>query len=207
MSERHADPASVARDNDRRRRVILAAIVAGVLLSSALVLTATRAAFLATTSNAGNSFGAGTVTLTDDDSDSALFELTNISPAEAPVSRCIEVEYSGTISDPGEVRLYSGGFTETGTLSSELDITVDIGTGAGFSDCTGFNPSSTIFSTGTLASFGSNHTDYASGISAWDPSSTDVRVFRVTVDLPTDADNAVQGDAISDLVFTWEVQS
>lgn len=206
MSARHADPASV-RDRDRRRRIVVAAVVTGFLLSTAMILTASRAAFFDTTSNSGNGFDAGTVTLTDDDSDSALFELSNMAPADASVARCIAVQYSGSIADPGEVRLYSGGFTETGTLSSELDLTIEVGTGGDFSDCTGFS-GTTIFSTDTVAAFDSAHTDYASGLSTWDPASTpETRVFRFTVDLPSDADNAVQGDSISDLVFTWEVQS
>lgn len=207
MSGSHADRASVTRDQDRKRRVILAGVITGVLLSSALVLTASRAAFIDTTSNSGNSLDAGTVTLTDDDSDSALFELNNMAPVDAAVTRCIAVQYSGTITDPGEIHLYSGGFTETGTLSSELDLTIEMGTGGGFSDCTGFS-GSTIFATDTLGSFDTSHSDYASGLATWDPASTpETRVFRFTVDLPTDADNNVQGDSISDLVFTWEVQS
>lgn len=207
MSERHGDPASVATVQDRKRRLILAAVITGVLLSSAIVLTTSRAAFFATTSNSANDFAAGTVTLTDDDLESAMFGVSNMAPADPAVSRCIAVEYTGTITDPGEVRLYSGGFTETGTLSSELDLTIEMGTVGSFSDCTGFS-GSTIFATNTLASFDTTHTDYVSGLSTWDPATTpDTRVFRFTIDLPTDADNSVQGDSISDLVFTWEIQS
>lgn len=185
------------------------AILTGVVLSGALVLTASRAAFSANTSNSANQFTAGTVTLTDDDSDSAMFTVTNIAPNDPAEVRCIEVTYGGTITDPGEVRLYSGGLTDSGSLADELDITIEIGTGAttGLTDCSSFSASSAIFTTDTLSTFNSIHTAYATGITAWDPSSSpETRTFRFTVDLPSDAAD-VQGDSVTDLVFTWEVQS
>lgn len=195
-------------DDKRRGGLVALAIALGILLSGVMVLTASRAAFTSQTDNSGNSFAAGDVTLTDDDSDGAMFTVTNMAPTDSAVTACIEVTYEGSIADPGEVRLYSGGFTDSGTLGSELDMTVEVGTGGDYSDCTGFIPSSTIFSTGTLDSFDSTHTDYASGAVAWDPASTpESRTFRFTVDLPSDAANSVQGESITGLSFVWEVQS
>jgi hypothetical protein len=191
-----------------RKGLVILACFLGVLLSGVLVLTTSRAAFSAQTDNTTNSVGAGDVTLTDDDSSSAMFTVSNMAPDDAAVVECIEVTYSGTIADPGEVRLFSGGFTDSGSLADELDITVDVGTGGSFGDCTGFSSTSTVFSTDTLTAFDTAHNDYSTGAVGWDPSSTpESRTFRFTVDLPTGASNSVQGDSVTDLTFTWEVQS
>jgi len=186
------------------------AMVLGMVLSGALVLTVSRAAFTAQTENSDNSLEAGDVTLTDDDAGSAMFTVTNMAPDDPAVVRCIEVTYAGSITDPGEVRLYSGGFTPTGTLANELQITVDVGTGSttGLGDCSSFSLVANVFGPDTLANFDSSHDSYLNGASGWDPSSTpETRVFRFAIDLPSSATDAVQGDAVNDLVFTWEVQS
>lgn len=209
MPGRHSVPDAIDPYHDRRRSLMLIAIILGVLLSGAIVLTASRAAFSAQTSNSANSFEAGTVTLTDDDTGLAMFTVTNMAPDDPAIVRCIEVSYQGTIPDAGEVRLYSGGLTDSGSLAAELDITVDIGTGSTtLNDCTNFSFASTIFTTNTLAAFHAAHSNYTSGVVAWNPVGTpETRTFRLTVDLPSDADNAVQGDSVTSLVFTWEVQS
>ncbi|CAN5249316.1 hypothetical protein BH18ACT5_BH18ACT5_16450 [soil metagenome] len=193
-------------DQPRRAGLIMASVLIGVLASSATVLTATRAAFSDTTSNSGNSFSAGTVDLVDDDSDSALFTVTNLVPGQS-VTRCIEVTYQGTIANPDAVRLYSGGLVDSGSLASELDLTVEEGTGGTFATCTGFNPSAVIES-GTLADFDTDHTAYSNGVGSWDPSATpDSRTYRITVALSSKAANSAQGQSVTGLTFTWEVQS
>jgi len=182
-------------------------MVLGVLLSGVMVLTATRAAFSAQTQNTGNSISVGDVDLVDDDSGSAMFSVTNMAPGETSQA-CIEVTYQGTVADPSAVKLYSGGFTDSGALADELDITVDVGTGGSFASCAGFAASSTIFATNTLTNFDTTHSNYTNGVVGWDPSSTpESRTFRFTIDLPSDAAATVQGDSVTSLIFTWEVQS
>jgi hypothetical protein len=203
-----ATPRIGEEERGKRRGLLILAGCLGALLSGVLVLTTSRAAFSAQTDNTTNSVGAGDVTLTDDDSGSAMFTISNMAPDDAAVVECIEVTYSGTIADPGDVRLFSGGFTDSGSLADELDITVEVGTGGSFGDCTGFSSASTIFTTDTLTAFDTAHSDYASGAVGWNPSSTpESRTFRFTVDLPTSASSSVQGDSVTDLTFTWEAQS
>jgi hypothetical protein len=123
------------------------------------------------------------------------------------VARCILVTYQGTIGNPGPVRIYSGGLTDSGSLATELDLTIEEGTGGSFTTCTGFTSSDTIES-GTLAGFNSTHNGYANGAGTWDPSATpESRSYRITVTLPSDAANSFQGQSVTGLVFTWEVQS
>jgi hypothetical protein len=173
---------------------------AAVLLTSALIVTASVAAFSDTTDNSGNTWSAGTVVLTDDDSGSAMFIVSDMAPL-ATVTECIAVTYSGSLL-PSDVNLYgvSGG---TG-LDAYLDVTIEEGNGGIFGNCTGFTPTSTIF-TGTLTSFAATHTNFATGAGAWNPAANpETRVYRFTVTLQDD--NAAQGlDATA--TFTWEAQA
>jgi hypothetical protein len=177
-----------------------AAALLSLLMVSVLVVTASRAAFSDTTDNAANSWAAGTVTITDDDSGSAMFSVTAMKPGQT-VTNCIAVTYSGTLT-PADVKLY--GSTGGTGLDAYLDTTVEIGTGGSFGDCTGFTTSSTLFS-GTLASFASTYTNWASGLAAWSPASTpESRTFKFTMTLQDD--NSAQGlDATA--TFTWEAQN
>lgn len=207
MSSNSVAPKHLERTDRTRANILIAvAVLLGILLSGAVVLTASRAAFSDATSNSGSSFTSGTVDLIDDDSGSAAFTVSNMIPGQT-VTRCILVTYQGTIANPGAVRLYSGGFTDSGTLGSHLNLTVEEGTGGTFASCTGFTPSSTIES-GTLTQFNTNHTNYSNGAGVWDPSSTPAsRTYRITVELSPTAPNGQQGQSVTSLVFTWEIQS
>lgn len=190
-----------------RRRTILLALVVGVLLSSVTVLTASRAVFSDSTSNEGNFVDVGDVVLTDNDSGSALIEMSNVAPGDSETT-CIQVTYEGSIADPSGVVIYSGGFVDSATLASDINLVVEEGTGATtFDDCTGFSLVGQIYG-GTLANFDTVHTDYASGAGTWDPASTpESQSYRITVELDSNATSASQGQSVTDLVFTWEVQS
>ena len=197
------------RHSARRQRshfFNFAAIVLGLLASGAVVLTASQAAFSDTTSNDTNTFSTGNVDLVDDDSGSAMFSVTDMAPGQS-VSRCIVVTYQGSIADPNAVKLYSGGLTDSGTLADHLNVTVEEGSGGTFADCTGFTPSGTI-ENGTLAQFAADHTNYGNGAGSWNPATTPVsRTDRFTVTLSAAAPNSQQSQSVTNLVFTWEVQS
>lgn len=200
VAPRHLERA----DRTRGTILIAGAVLLGLLLSGAVVLTASRAAFSDATSNSGSSFTTGTVDLIDDDSGAAAFTVTNMIPGQT-VTRWILVTYQGTIANPGAVHLYSGGFTDSGTLGSHLNLTVEEGSGGTFAGCTGFTPSSTIES-GTLTQFNADHTNYGNGAGVWDPSSTPAsRTYRISVELSVAAPNGQQGQSVTS--FTWETQS
>lgn len=184
-------------------RVVRAtAPVAAFLVVGALVVVGSRAAFSATTDNTANAWSAGTVVLSDDDSGSAMFNVTAMKPGSTS-TKCIVVTYSGTLT-PADVKLY--GTVAGSGLATHLTTTVEIGTGGSASSCTGFNAGSTLYS-GTLANFGSTYTNWATGLANWSPSSTpDSRTFRFTTTLPSGASNAAQGLNASG-TFTWEAQN
>lgn len=190
-----------------RHGTVLLALVVGVLLSSVTVLTASRAVFSDSTSSEGNFVDVGDVVLTDNDSGSALIEMSNVAPGDSETT-CIQVTYEGSIVDPSGVVIYSGGFVDSATLASDINLVIEEGTGAAvFDDCTGFSLVGQIYS-GTLANFDTTHTDYASGAGTWDPASTpEAQSYRITVELDSNATSVSQGQSVTDLVFTWEVQS
>jgi hypothetical protein len=70
---------------------------------------ATFSAFSSETTNAANSFAAGSVELTDNDVGAAMLSLSNAQPGATDTS-CILVTYSGSLSS--RVRLY-GALTGT----------------------------------------------------------------------------------------------
>jgi len=192
-----------ANENDSSRRRPLArfgVLGAAVLLSSALIVTASLAAFSDTTENTGNTWTAGTVIITDDDGVTAMFNTTGMAPGDTS-TECIVVTYSGTLV-PSTVRLYgvSGG---TG-LDAYLDVVIEEGSGGAFGDCTGFTNNSTPF-TNTLANFSATHTNFANGITGWSPAANpESKTYRITVTLQDN--NAAQG-LNATATFTWEAQA
>lgn len=202
----------MATPDDRRRLPAFAlpvfAIVAGVILSGFLVMSGSRAAFSDTTDNTGNSFTAGTVTLTDDDSATVLFNVSNMSPGDS-VQDCIRVTYSGSITDPAAVKVYSAGFTDSSDLANWLNVTIEEGNGGVFGDCTGWViEGAAIESGGDLIAFDTAHTDYASGAGAWDPSGTpESKTYRFTFALDAATPDTEEGASVTALGFTWEVLS
>jgi predicted ribosomally synthesized peptide with SipW-like signal peptide len=100
----------------------LLTLVASLLLVSGFSM-GTWSAFNAVKTNSGNSFAAGTVLLSDNDSGNAMMSLVSAKPFDS-VSACLVVTYTGTLS--GTVRLY-GSTTGTG-LAQYLNLTITRGT-------------------------------------------------------------------------------
>src|SRR3712207_5736468 len=127
------------RGRSLNSRVIqLGALALSFVAISVLVVTSSRAAFVAQSDNVTNQVSAAAVDLTDTDGGTAMFSnVTGLMPG-SPQDRCIDVTYTGTV-DPTAVLLYSSG-APTGTLAPYLDLTVEVGSDPtpNFRDCTGF---------------------------------------------------------------------
>lgn len=213
-------PARHAAPGARWRRpggvaVVASAVVVGLIGSGALVWHASYAAFSSTTSNGANSFKAGSVQLQDDDSASALFSVTGLTPG-ATSSSCITATYSGDLANAG-VKVYvgTGGLTKGGPgptyLSDYLTMKVEEGTDTNpttFGDCTGFvaDGSGQPILNNTLTNIASTNTNYATGAGTWVPSTGDKKVYRFTYTLDAAAPDTIQGLTDS-VTFTWEVQN
>jgi hypothetical protein len=193
---------------DRRKRTAfgllarLGAVGVGLLVMSLLVVTGSRAAFTASTANGSNTFTAGTVTLADDDAGSVMFNLTGMKPGDT-ATKCVNVTYTGSLA--ADVKLYG---TVGGTgLATYLDTVVDVGTGAtggASTDCTGFTAPSNLHN-GTLAAFGTAHTDYSNGAAGFaGATNPSTKSYRFTVTLQDN--NLAQGKTAS-VAFTWEAQN
>lgn len=117
---------------------------------------------------------------------------TTTSPTALPTST------EGVLSVP---------FAETkpvsGALAPYLDTTIEIGTGGSFGDCTGFTPTSTLY-TGTLDNYSTTHTSWATGLAAFTAAvNPTAQTFRFTVDVQNDP--AAQS-LTANADFTWEAQ-
>jgi hypothetical protein len=193
-------------NKSRTRQALLTLLTLGVVGS--LAGFAVFSAFSSTTTNPNNRVTAGTVTLADNDSGAAMYDVSDAKPAQL-IEKCIKVTYTGSLDS--DVKLYSD--STIGSLGTYLDLTVTPGTQATstFPDCSGFvaDAGGAIF-TGTLASFASTHSSYANGL-ADNPGATtkwvanDAVVYRVRV---TVQDNASAAGATTGLhSFKWEARN
>src|SRR5256714_9050471 len=172
----------------KSQRLLLTLLIIGLV--GVMAGIGTFSAFSSTTSNSGNSFAAGTVVISDNDSGTAMYNVTNAKPGDSSTS-CITVTYTGSLA--ANVRLYTG--SSIGSLGSHLTLTITQGTGtvAFGSSCTNFTPdgSGSQIYNGTLSNFASTYTGYSSGLSLTNASSStawaqnDSRVYKFQVSLPS----------------------
>jgi hypothetical protein len=189
----------------RSRKVLLSLAVLGGVGTAAGI--GTFSAFSSTTSNAGNSFAAGTVAIADNDAGSALYDVSNQKPGDS-VQKCIQVSYTGSLG--ASMKHYATG--SIGAIGPYVNLTIESGTQAtpSFPSCSGFSPETTLFSN-TLANFASTHSSFANGL-ADNPGTTatkwvngDSVVYRVTATLADN--NAAQGATTGAHAITWEAQN
>jgi hypothetical protein len=229
---RHAAPRrGYARRTDRsgRRLAVLAsAVPVGLLACCGLVWQSSSAAFVGTTSNTGDSWQTGVVTL-DNDHHAALF---TIDPAKPLVpgstgSACITVNYTGdvTTAETG-VHLYGAVTSDYTPLLDALQITVQMSrtslSPAPAADCTGFDPSPAQAITYPTSAFSAFPVGYGTGLGDlntdgwgdWRPSTAvgeRSRTYKISYRFPTNPTSGsyatdYQGKKVS-MSFTWEVQS
>ncbi len=202
-----SEDANSGSTSARAAAMLMISLALSMVVVSLRVVGTSVALFSDTTSSTGSSFSVGSVDLVDDDSAGTIFTVTNMTPGQA-VTGCIVVTYQGTIADPAGVKLYSGGYTDSGDLDTFLNLTIEEGTGGSIGSCTGFSLENTIESGATLADFDSTHTNYANGAGVWDPGSTpEAKTYRITVELDGATPNAEQGESVTAMTLTWEVPS
>lgn len=184
-----------------------AAVPAALLISGAVVAQASYSAYSSTTVNPTSNWSTGTVALSDDDANTALFSATNLKPGSTG-SKCIAVTSTGSLAST--VKLYGTSPATTKSLSSYVGLTITQGTGGSSGDCTGFTPlasGSSLFS-GTLASFGTTATTFNTGLGTWAPTGTgsETRTYKVVYTVDSQAPDSTQGGTAS-VGLTWEAQN
>ncbi|MGN7190317.1 MULTISPECIES: hypothetical protein [unclassified Curtobacterium] len=183
------------------------AVPAAIVASGVVVSTASYSAFSATTTNPTSNWTAGSVALTDDDNDTALFTATNLKPSSTG-SKCIAVTSTGSL--PAVVKLYGTGAQTTSELATHTNLLVEAGSGGSTSSCTGFTADAgqPVF-TGLLSQFGSTATNYGNGLGSWATTggaTSQTRVYKFTYTVASDTPTTAQGKTAS-IGFTWEAQN
>jgi hypothetical protein len=194
---------------DKKRKILLTFCIVGALGSVAAF--GTYSAFTGTTTNSGNSFAAGTVSIQDDSGQvTALFNnVTNQAPS-ATTQRCIRVKYTGSLASTVHM------FIPSTSNGSQFQVTVDRGSGMTASDltnrtCSGFTPASTAFPLDDLANFPSAYSPSGvagkAGDAAW--AQNDAVDFRITLQPKDDTTANAHTSAVSTGSFsiTWEAHS
>jgi predicted ribosomally synthesized peptide with SipW-like signal peptide len=186
------------------KKVLRTIVVLGLI--GALAAVGAFSAFSSQTENPNNQITAGTVSLTDNDSGSALYNVSNAKPDTA-YERCIEVSYGGSL--PAEVKMYRSSGT-LGTLAGHVTVKVEAGTQTtpSFPDCTGFTPAAgPALYDNLLSTF---PTAWAGGLAAvpagdadWDQN--EKLVYRVTLTMDSDAGN--QNQSVGMHTLRWEARN
>ena len=188
------------------RVVQLAAFALSFILVALLVVTSSRAAFVAQNDNTANTVTSAEVDLTDNDGSTAMFSgLPALMPGTT-LDRCIQVSYTGSV-DPTAVKLYIASALPAGDLSDYLDLTIEVGaaTGQAFRSCTGFASTATLYS-GDLLDFATAYPSYATSLATtWDPTATgEARTFHFAVSVQNVP--AAEGRTTT-FGFSWETRT
>lgn len=180
----------------------LSVVVTVVVFGSLLIVTGSKAAFSAKTTNGSSTWATGTVALSDDDAESVMFTMPGLSGGDT-ASKCINVSYSGSLS--ADVKLY--GTVAGSGLAPYLDTTIEIGTGAAggaTGSCTGFAATSTLFDAKTLEQFGTSHSSFLNGLGGFSAATNPTtRSYRISV---TVLDDPLAQGKTATATFTWEAQ-
>ncbi len=208
----HTDGGVQAKRPVRRRRGRSKLLFLTVLFAAlGLAGFGVYSAYTATTTNTGNSFASGSVSITDNDSSTAMLSLANAKPGDSD-SSCVRVTYTGSLA--ANVHLYGA---SSGGLAPYLTLTITRGTdpSPSFDSCAGFTPDATnyigagagVVYTGALSAFG---TDWATGVvdpvtgspESW--TLNEFHSYRYTITL---ADNNAAQSQSGTASFTWEARN
>jgi hypothetical protein len=186
-----------------RKKLLLTLLTLGVTAS--LATLATFSAFTATTANAGNSIDSGTVALSDNDADVAMYNIRDAKPGDSEAS-CITVTYTGSLAST--VKLYMDTPVTNGNL---YNLQIERGSGAtGYDDCTNFDPNLNLYN-GSLGDFAATYTDFANGLDASDSqwAQNDSFDYRFTITQNDDprVNGHVEVTSSGSHDFTWEAQN
>lgn len=193
-----------------RKNLAKGVLPIGILASAGMVWQSSYAAFSGTTSNAGNSWTAGTVKLTDNALGSAILTANGLKPGSTGTA-CIKLTYAGSLAAATKLYVAAGDLTTTtpSNLAPYLTLKVDEGSGSDPA-CSDFVPAvndynPTSSTAQTLDTFATTATGFASGVGAWLPAANGAtKDYRFTWTVQDN--NAAQG-LNATVTFTWEAQN
>lgn len=201
------------------------AILLAIALVTVLTIAGTRAAFIDTTSNTGNSFASADISLTDDASATVMFTVADMLPGDT-LTHCIGVTYDGPdgrASQGVEVYVPSYDASSGANLISDLKITIEEGTtsGPGFDpagtrtgvgdvagDCSGFTVTPTVVVNALPLDDSTFPTQWGECTSCtWTPgagTNPETLTYRISVEL--DSASTAEGESVTAIPFTWETR-
>jgi len=193
----------------KTRKLLRTALTVTVVGS--IVAFGTFSAFSSSTENPNNNFAAGSVAISDNDTGTALYDVSEQKPGDFEES-CIKVTYTGSLDS--DVKLYLPDSVNS-QIGEYLDLDITKGTGAA-ANCSDFVAAASpgVFS-GELGEFASLHSDYASGLAdspagdtKWE--TNDAVTYKVRVELQ-DTNSANSGSATGystgDHSYVWEARN
>jgi|GEM_PF-2481594 len=213
MIQNSTDGATISRSSLHANTGRIAAVATALFLVLFLVLSVSRAAFTASTSNDGNfvtTDANGNVTLTDNDAGAALFTLENAEPGVDTVE-CINVRYAGDFSS-GDIKMYAQVTDQVAPnveLAGFLDVTVNriAVPEAAFDapNCIAFDVANVAggaenIYTGTLGDFPDDYATAPAGTTGEES----VFGYQITISVQDDPNAA---GARADWNFVWETQT
>jgi hypothetical protein len=193
----------------KRRTAISVLMCAAIAAIAGMALT--FSAFTSTTENPGNKFVSGDVVLTSNAAGSKLFDVAGIQPGADASSKCLTVEYTGSL--PALVRLYAATTSTPGKdLSPFLDIKVTRGAFSGATPadqaCDGFVADTDdlagkgpgVVFDGLLSAYPADYDAGAQDPTTW--ATADKAVYRIDASMKADVgDDAQAKDATTKLTF------
>jgi hypothetical protein len=186
----------------KTRKVLRTLVVLGLV--GGLAAVGAFSAFTSQTDNPGNVVSAGSVNLTDNDSNDTtpLYDILNAKPGDTE-SHCITVTYNGTL--PANVKFWNA-TGALGPLAAQVDLVVQSGTGGNFT-CVGFTPDAgaPLFNAKLNTFPTTSGTALQDGPGAgltWNQN--DAVTYRFTATLPSATGNGAQGQSTNLHTFRWE---
>jgi hypothetical protein len=191
-----------------RSRLLRAGAAIGLLISVGVVWQSSQAAFTDTTTNPGNTWTAGSVTVTDDQNGTKVFNLSGLKPGDSG-DACIVVTYAGTLTN-STVKFYVNNFTDNSTGGAwGGGITLTVTTGGGTCPLASITGQTTAVNNKSLSFLNTNN-DYPAGTSMFDwtnPANNATRPYNVhyavSGSLADDGDDGIQGKTAT-LDLVWE---
>ena len=211
----------------RTRAWAVGAVVIGIVASSMIMWQTSRAAFTATTSNDGNTFSAGSVTITNN-TGSAMFSASALRPGST-ATVCMGVEYTGSLT-PSAIKLYTAGAQESNNggaygawandNTSEMDSNLSMEILVGSTDLAADPGSSCAAETGSFTDVAgaapgtsmqtmiATNTSFSNGLaSQWGTITANKwRVWKFIYTMSASATNGAQNDGLK-VNFVWEADS
>jgi hypothetical protein len=195
-------------------------VAAGLVGSAALVWQASYSAFSSQTTTPADNWTAGSVSLSNDTSASALFSVTGLKPGMTG-TKCIVVSSTGSLASTVKMYVTAGTFAQTNTLADNMTLTVTQGTSSSVNgNCAGWSADTGTGTsvTGSLSSFASGATsitNFSNGFGTWAPTAASAgspvkKTYQFTYTLNNAASQALT-DAMQNgtaaVGFTWEAQN